>query len=575
MKTWFTYKRSAWSRRATAITCAGFLAVGAAAFGSLVFNGQLFAASNPPAPTIQSGPANPTNQTSAHFLFTDSQSGVTLWCSLDSPTFTLCSSPQDYTGLAAGDHSFKVQARSGTQTSANTEYKWKIDVTPPPAPQITAQPTDPTTSTAASFTFKDSEGGVTFLCSLDGAAYAACTSPKAYSGLGVGLHTFGVEAQDAAGNVSAPTTDSWTIQGVAPPAPTITAQPSDPTASTSATFSFTDANPSATFLCKLDAGAYAACTSPKTYAGALAEGTHTFSVEAVANAQTSAATSFTWRVDTTAPTISVSFPSDGGVYNAAAWNAGCAGGAGICGSATDPSGVAGGAVSILRAATGKYWDGTGFNSSSEIFNAATPTSQSGTTFSGGYPLALPPDGSYTVHVRAQDNLGNTTPAGSQVVINFTVDTTPPSAPAITSNPASVTPSSTASFSFTGEAGVDLPLQARRRLVRRVLEPADVLRPGGGFAHVQRGGEGHRRKRRRGDVVHVDGRRAGSDDHVEPGQPDERPDGELLVHRQRRRGELPLQARQRGATRRARARRATAAWPPGATPSASRRKTERS
>jgi hypothetical protein len=63
-----------------------------------------------------------------------------------------------------------------------------------------------------------------------------------------------------------------------PPDTTITAGPSDGTA-TDASFSFTATETGSTFECKLDAASFGACTSPKTYSG-LAVSDHTFSVRA-------------------------------------------------------------------------------------------------------------------------------------------------------------------------------------------------------------------------------------------------------------------------------------------------------
>ena len=51
----------------------------------------------------------------------------------------------------------------------------------PPAPSITGHPASLTNLVAASFSFTDSQAGVTFLCKLDAAAVAACTSPKTYT----------------------------------------------------------------------------------------------------------------------------------------------------------------------------------------------------------------------------------------------------------------------------------------------------------------------------------------------------------------------------------------------------------
>jgi hypothetical protein len=98
--------------------------------------------------------------------------------------------------------------------------------TPPPPPADTTPPNTTIssapangTSTSASVAFSASESGSRFECKLDAAAYAACVSPKAYSGLGTGSHTVSVRAIDAAGNVDAsPATASWTVSATAPPA---------------------------------------------------------------------------------------------------------------------------------------------------------------------------------------------------------------------------------------------------------------------------------------------------------------------------------------------------------------------
>jgi hypothetical protein len=148
---------------------------------------------------------------------------------------------------------------------------------------------------------------------LDGGSFAACSSPQSYPGpLAAGSHTFSVEAKDAAGNIGPATSYTWTIDTTPPAAPTITSHPPHPSNSHDASFAFTDGEPGVTFLCKVDGGSYAACSSPKTYA-ALADGSHTFSVEAVdAAGNVSGAASFTWTVDTVTPpqpTI-VSHPND-------------------------------------------------------------------------------------------------------------------------------------------------------------------------------------------------------------------------------------------------------------------------
>jgi hypothetical protein len=98
------------------------------------------------------------------------------------------------------------------------------DTTAPPpdtiAPQttLTAQPAASTTDTNASFSFSASESGVTFACKLDAASWTACSSPKSYSALGLGAHTFAVRATDSAGNVdTTPATGSWAIESAPSP----------------------------------------------------------------------------------------------------------------------------------------------------------------------------------------------------------------------------------------------------------------------------------------------------------------------------------------------------------------------
>jgi len=89
------------------------------------------------------------------------------------------------------------------------------------------------------------------------------------------------------------------------PDTTITGGPSGPTNDSTPTFSFTS-EPGATFQCRVDAGAFAACTSPFT-TPSLASGAHAFSVRATDTATnvdaTPATRSFT--VDTTAPDTTI------------------------------------------------------------------------------------------------------------------------------------------------------------------------------------------------------------------------------------------------------------------------------
>jgi large repetitive protein len=232
-----------------------------------------------------------------------------------------------------------------------------------------------------------------------------------------------------------------------PPAPTITARPADPTNQTSAHFAYADAQSGVSFQCQLDGSSFGACPANGTsYAGPLAQGSHTFKVRALAGSKTSSTSSFAWTVDTVAPTTSISYPDDGLTLGSDGWGAQCPAHASICGAAKDGHGVKTVLISIQRSG-GSWWGGSAFDQQNETFSTVALTSSDRDSTHWSYGLHLPADGLYMVHVRAVDDAGNTTAAAGQASARFTVDTTPPPAPAITAEPAANTISRTATFAF--------------------------------------------------------------------------------------------------------------------------------
>jgi len=263
----------------------------------------------PPNTTITSGPTGTVASTSASFSFTATET-ATFACSLDGAAFATCSSPVNYTGLTGGAHTFQVRA---TDTAGNVDatpasQSWTVVV--PPDTTITAGPSGTVTTTSASFSFTSTIGGSTFTCSLDGSAFSACTSPKAYTNLTNGSHTFQVAATSQGITDPTPASRTWSINLA--PDTTISAGPTGNVSSTSASFSFTATVGGSTFTCSLDGSAFTACTSPKAYTG-LTNGSHTFQVAATSQGATDPTpASRTWIVDTVAPTgVTITAPTNG------------------------------------------------------------------------------------------------------------------------------------------------------------------------------------------------------------------------------------------------------------------------
>ncbi len=265
----------------------------------------------PPDTTITAGPAATSTATDASFSFVSSAPNSTFKCSLDGAAFTTCSSPVSYTDLALGQHSFHVYAidASGTADPTPADYTWTIEAPVPPDTTITSAPPASTTEADATFSFSASPPTATFKCSLDDAAYAACSSPITYARLSAGSHTFRVEAIAPSGDADpTPASFTWTIVPpvLPPPETTITAAPPATTTASDATFSFISSAPNSAFKCSLDTSPYTTCTSPVSYTG-LAAGTHTFAVEAIdgtGNTDPTPATA-TWTIQpTTTPASS-------------------------------------------------------------------------------------------------------------------------------------------------------------------------------------------------------------------------------------------------------------------------------
>jgi bacillolysin len=113
--------------------------------------------------------------------------------------------------LADGAHYFHLRTRDnvGNWTATAHLGPFMIDGT---APQTTIN-TRAVAAGTATFRFTSSEPGSTFSCSLDGAAFAPCTSPRTYRRLSARSHTFRSRATDQAGNADpTPATATFRIR---------------------------------------------------------------------------------------------------------------------------------------------------------------------------------------------------------------------------------------------------------------------------------------------------------------------------------------------------------------------------
>jgi hypothetical protein len=136
-------------------------------------------------------------------------------------------SPNAYTGLADGTHTFAVRAvdSEGNVDPTPASTTWTVDTVRPTTSIISAPPST-TTSTIATFAFTASTAA-TYACQLDTSGWQPCTSPWAYDNIAAGSHSFQVVATDLLGNVDpTPAIATWTIQ--APVSPMNPSPPANP-----------------------------------------------------------------------------------------------------------------------------------------------------------------------------------------------------------------------------------------------------------------------------------------------------------------------------------------------------------
>jgi hypothetical protein len=267
-------------------------------------------------------------------------------CSLDGASFSSCTSPVEFNGLADGAHILEVRAvdSSGNKDSSPASYTWTVDTTPPDTTinsatdgnnKIITDGSD-TLSTSVNFTFSGTDASIEegeeiginhFECSIDGSSFTTCTSPSQFENLAKGTHIFEVRAEDNSGNIdSSPSSFTWNVKTILENNTSVSKVTGTPTGTNNSDtiinsstdggnniinnetstpfntikFEFSSINIESTdhFECSMDGSDFVTCTSPFIFPN-LSDGKHVFMVrfvDANGNKDESPAT-FVWEIN--------------------------------------------------------------------------------------------------------------------------------------------------------------------------------------------------------------------------------------------------------------------------------------
>jgi Ca2+-binding RTX toxin-like protein len=115
----------------TTVNCSATDNAGNTANGSFKVTVNPQADTTPPQTTITSGPTggSTVNSNSVTFAFSSSEAGSTFQCRLDTGTWTACTSPQSYSNLANGSHTFRVRAidAAGNTDATPAARTWTVN----------------------------------------------------------------------------------------------------------------------------------------------------------------------------------------------------------------------------------------------------------------------------------------------------------------------------------------------------------------------------------------------------------------------------------------------------------------
>ena len=179
-----------------------------------------------PETTITSSPSGAEDEDSVTFEFASSEEGSTFECSLDGAEFEDCTSPEGYSDLRDGSHTFRVRATdaAGNADGTPAERTWTVDTV---APVVNPLSPDPGSTTrdrtpAIRATAKDAQSDLKksdLALYLDGREVVAFGYDRdagriTYTPdrkLAYGSHAVRLVARDAAGNA---TSERWSFRVV-------------------------------------------------------------------------------------------------------------------------------------------------------------------------------------------------------------------------------------------------------------------------------------------------------------------------------------------------------------------------
>jgi N-acetylglucosamine-6-sulfatase len=258
-----------------------------------------------PAVTITSSPPAAQRSRSASYSFSSPDVDATFQCrmhelSSPAPAWSACdpATGVSFSSLADGQWNFEVRARdpiTGNVSDPPAASLVRVD-NAGPSWLFARRPPQATDQTTATFSFVPTEGlGGPVTCKVGTTPAVDCSDGMvSLSGLSNGAHTMSITAADKLGNTST-TALTWQIDRT-PPTVAISSKPSDPSVSTTPSFTFTSTGGAGMYLCTLDAWAPTPC-HPTQPMGTLAPGSHTLSVRSLDKVgNLSAPVTYTWTI---------------------------------------------------------------------------------------------------------------------------------------------------------------------------------------------------------------------------------------------------------------------------------------